>query len=98
MLDPGGARHFTVAIQTEPSSKDGISRFSTARKNCRNAGPNRALSNDKLPFTLDDRRMSNLDTSDICDCIVRARFTSEVNAERPSIGNLLSLRRPIKEH
>ena len=98
MLNPSGARHFTVAIQAEPGCEDRIPSLSTARKNRSHPGTNGTMSNDESTLTLDDRRMPDLDTGDIRNRIVRAMLTSELNTKGPSVWNLLPLSHTSHEH
>jgi len=90
VLDPRGAGHLTVSIETEPGSEGRVTRESSPRQDRGDTRPDRALPHNELPVTLDDRRMADLDSSHIGDRIVRPGLTLQPNAERTGIGDVLS--------
>ena len=86
-LQPGRPRHLAVAVETEDAGIDRIVVFSP-RQDRGHAGADRALADFDFSFAADQRRVADLNASDVGDRVERARGAVEGNAEGASADGL----------
>ena len=92
LLEPGGAGHFAVAVEGEPSAEDGVGVGPSPGEDGGHPRPHRALAHHQLALALDDRAVPDLDALDVGDGVLGAGSAVEGYAEVAGPG--LALGRP----
>ena len=88
-LEPGGTRHFAVAVEGEPAPEHGIAVRGAAREDRGDTGAHRSLSDDELPLSGDDRAMPNGHPRDVGNGVQRAGRAVEGNSKSAGAGTIL---------
>ena len=82
LVNPGGAGHFTVAVQPEPTGQRRIGvGTEAARQDCGDAGADRALALLQWRLAGNQRRVAHQDPGDVGDGIVGSRGSVEWHTE-----------------
>ena len=81
IFQPCGARHFSVAVEGEPTAEDGVIGPVSAGKNGSDAGADRTFSNFKFAAAGDERGVSHFYALDVGDGVVCAGRSVEGDAQ-----------------
>jgi hypothetical protein len=96
LFNPGGTGHLTVAVLRKPAGKYGIVHgIFSARKNGGNSGANRTFSDLQLPFSGDERGVTDKDAVDVGDGVEFSGSAIKRNAEIAGAGLFGSV--PLRE-
>ena len=91
-VDPGGAGHFTVAVQREPRREHRIGVLATSRMHDRDSGAHGALADEEVTLAVDDGAVADPDTLDVSDGVVGSGMTGadlDADVTRSHGGTLL---------
>ena len=92
LLEPGGTGHLAVAVEREPSAKNGIAVRGAAREDGGDAGAHRTAPDDQLAIARDDRAVPDGDTGDVGDGVEGTGRAVEGDAEIARAGARACLR------
>src|ERR1039458_4069527 len=81
IFKPGGAGHFTIAIEREPGAEDFVGGGFSAWKNGGDAGADRPFADFEFSFARDECSMTHLDSTNVGDGVVGTGIAIKRNAQ-----------------